>query len=335
MGKIKVLVVDDSLLFREVVTRGIEQDPLLEVVASAADPFEARDKILKFHPDVMTLDVEMPKMDGIEFLKRLLPQYPLPVVVVSAVNEKVFEALKYGAVDVVTKPQASGEKVEAFLGELIVKLKIAASAKVKAASGDIKAAQKRIIAIGSSTGGTEAVHFSCAAYAPRLYQALCGALGQRLRCGGSGGQKWGRALSGIGFDCTRQLSPAGQERRQGRISCRMLSGRESQWSLSFGGRAVQFGGRAFRRQGAGRDPHRHGLRRRQRITCHERERRQDYRPGRTVVRGLRDAKSRFQSRSCGETSEPGGDPAADFRLAAWIKSLALASTPSPTMQLTF
>ena len=103
MRKIKVLIVDDFLIFREVLSRGISTDSHIEVVVKAVDPFDARDKILEYSPDVMTCDIEMPKMNGIEFIKRLLPQYPLPVVVVSSVSAAVFEAMKAGAVDFVTK----------------------------------------------------------------------------------------------------------------------------------------------------------------------------------------------------------------------------------------
>lgn len=165
--KIKVLVVDDSLVFREVLSRGISSDPSIEVVAKASNPFEARDMILEYHPDVMTCDVEMPKMNGIEFIKRLLPQYPLPVIVVSGVSEAVFDAMNAGAVDFVTKPDVrSPVGVEEFINDLIVKIKIASNAKVSqskvipisnAASGT-KPDAGRIVAIGASTGGTEAIY---------------------------------------------------------------------------------------------------------------------------------------------------------------------------------
>src|SRR5690606_5621926 len=100
-----------------------------EVVGTAADPFQARDKVLELQPDVMTLDVEMPRMNGIEFLKQLMLQHPLLVVVVSAVNGAVFDALRNGAVDFVSKPEA-GTGIEGFLKELIIKIKIASTAKV-------------------------------------------------------------------------------------------------------------------------------------------------------------------------------------------------------------
>jgi len=92
----------------------------IEIIGFAADPFEARDKILELRPDVLTLDVQMPRMNGIEFLKKLLPQYPIPVVVVSGVSDSVFEALENGAVDFVSKPSAaSNEAVARFKEELI------------------------------------------------------------------------------------------------------------------------------------------------------------------------------------------------------------------------
>lgn len=166
MRKIKVLIVDDSLIFREVLARGISTDPYIEVVAQAVDPFDARDKILEYSPDVMTCDIEMPKMNGIEFIKRLLPQYPLPIVVVSSVSMAVFEAMKAGAVDFVTKPNVqSVQDVKGFIHELIQKIKIVANAKVPNSVGpsitklveEGTSVQGRIIAIGASTGGTEAV----------------------------------------------------------------------------------------------------------------------------------------------------------------------------------
>ncbi|MDP4092419.1 MAG: chemotaxis response regulator protein-glutamate methylesterase [Bacillota bacterium] len=162
---IRVLVVDDSILFREVLARGISSDPSIEEVAIASDPFDARDKILEFHPDVMTCDVEMPKMSGIEFIKRLLPQYPLPVIVVSTVSNSVFDAMSAGAVDFVTKPDIQSPKsVEGFIYDLIAKIKDVANAKVLQpvkTNTDVSPASRfdpsQIIAIGASTGGTEAI----------------------------------------------------------------------------------------------------------------------------------------------------------------------------------
>ncbi|MDR3560078.1 MAG: chemotaxis response regulator protein-glutamate methylesterase [Negativicutes bacterium] len=164
----KVLVVDDSLVFRETVAKILANDQGLEVVGTAADAFEARDKILALEPDVLTLDVEMPKMSGIEFLRRLMPQYPLPVVVVSAVSENVFDALNAGAVDFVTKPDVKAARgMDTFVNELVVKIKIASMAKVGHLKRDTAVTQLAsssvqgnvdMIAIGASTGGTEAIY---------------------------------------------------------------------------------------------------------------------------------------------------------------------------------
>ena len=165
MKKIKVLVVDDSHLYREVLAEGIGRDPALEVVGTAADVYEARDLIIATRPDVMTLDVEMPKMSGIEFLRRLLPQYTIPVVMVSSLNSAVFDAMAAGAVDFVNKPSLSSpEELRAFVtNELNAKIKIAAIANVTVplkrqtnVGHSVSADSNRIIAIGASTGGTEA-----------------------------------------------------------------------------------------------------------------------------------------------------------------------------------
>ncbi len=98
MRPIKVLVVEDSMVFRELLVQSLGKDPGIQVVGTAKDPFEARDAILEYKPDVMTLDVELPRMSGIEFLRKLIPQYPLPVVVISSLSDKVFDAMNAGAV---------------------------------------------------------------------------------------------------------------------------------------------------------------------------------------------------------------------------------------------
>lgn len=168
MRQIKVLVVDDSLLFRNLLVRSLESDPNIQVVAQVGDPYEARDAIIKYKPDVMTLDVEMPRMSGIDFLRRLMPQYPLPVVMISSLNGKVFDAMEAGAVDFVNKPaNLNQEQLGIFLKqELVTKVKIASTAKVggfkKVGVSDVggsigAAGDGRIVAIGASTGGTEAI----------------------------------------------------------------------------------------------------------------------------------------------------------------------------------
>ena len=166
MGQIRVLVLDDSMVFREVLTRGLEVDPLIKVVAKAENPFDAIDKIETFKPDVITCDVHMPKMDGIEFIRQLMPQHPVPIIVVSAINEAVFDAMNAGAVDFVTKPNIqSPQSVENFIVNLIQKVKEASKAKIvdlgttsveKESQMDLTS-HRKIIAIGASTGGTEAI----------------------------------------------------------------------------------------------------------------------------------------------------------------------------------
>ena len=166
--RIRVLVVDDSILFREVLSKGISSDLNIDVVATASDPFDARDKIIEYKPDVMTCDVEMPKMNGIEFIRRLIPQHPLPVIVVSSVNGVVFDAMNAGAVDFVAKPDVNSVKsVENFINEMIEKIRIASKAKVLINRTDMttnnitataNSSLSRIIAIGASTGGTDAIH---------------------------------------------------------------------------------------------------------------------------------------------------------------------------------
>ena len=169
MRPIRVLVVDDSLMFRNMLVKGLNADPNIEVVAEAEDAYAARDAIIKYKPDVMTLDVELPRMSGIEFLRRLMPQYPLPVVMISSLSNKVFDALEAGAVDFVNKPSNLNQaQINDFLSqELATKVKIASTAKV----GKLKrvdstsvmshispaGGKDRIVAIGASTGGTEAI----------------------------------------------------------------------------------------------------------------------------------------------------------------------------------
>lgn len=168
MRQIRVLVVEDSMLFRELLVQNLNSDTAIQVVATARDPFEARDAILAYQPDVMTLDVELPRMDGIEFLRKLMPQYPLPVVVISALSEKVFDALNAGAVDFVAKPVAVNQaQIESFIkNELLVKIKIASVAKVSrwkrpipepTGKPVVSGNKDMVIAIGASTGGTEAI----------------------------------------------------------------------------------------------------------------------------------------------------------------------------------
>lgn len=168
MRPIRVLIVEDSIVFRELLIQNLSRDPAIQVVATAKDPFEARDAIVQHKPDVMTLDVELPRMSGIEFLRKLMPQYPLPVVVISALSDKVFDALNAGAVDFVAKPSVTSRvQLEDFIrNELLVKIKIASTAKISNIKKTVMEqryetfsgkGREHIVAIGASTGGTEAI----------------------------------------------------------------------------------------------------------------------------------------------------------------------------------
>ena len=151
------------------MVQNLNKDPAIQVVAVAGDPFEARDAIIAHKPDVMTLDVELPRMNGIEFLRKLMPQYPLPVVVVSSRSDKVFDALDAGAVEFVEKPVVTDRmQLEAFIkSELPIKIKIASIAHIGTArkvqvpmpqmSAPLHAGSDLVVAIGASTGGTEAI----------------------------------------------------------------------------------------------------------------------------------------------------------------------------------
>lgn len=172
MSKIKVLIVDDSALIRGIMKEIINSQPDMETVGAAPDPLAARDLIKQTSPDVLTLDVEMPKMDGLDFLERLMRLRPMPVVMVSSLTERGSEitmrALELGAVDFVTKPKVSIQNGMREYTDLIAeKIRIAARARIQArtASRPVELASLRspllssekLIIIGASTGGTEAI----------------------------------------------------------------------------------------------------------------------------------------------------------------------------------
>ena len=179
-NKIRVLIVDDSALMRKMLTVLLERDPQIEVVGTAADPVFARDKIKALNPDVLTLDVEMPRMDGLTFLEKLMRGHPMPVVMVSSLTESGCEttlrALELGAVDFITKPKVDlREHMDEIAEEIIGKVRAAASARIvrreRRASavvdpgtaiqsfphGAMIRTTDRVIAVGASTGGTEAL----------------------------------------------------------------------------------------------------------------------------------------------------------------------------------
>jgi two-component system chemotaxis response regulator CheB len=175
-SKIRVLIVDDSASMRQLLTQILVEDPQIEVVGTAPDPYFAREKIISLNPDVLTLDVEMPRMDGVTFLEKIMTKRPMPVVMVSSLTEQgcdvTMRALELGAVDFFTKPTANTLQGIAGAAEAIRdKVKAAARAHVRPyqagtvrktpiAASPVTASFRmthQILAIGASTGGTEAI----------------------------------------------------------------------------------------------------------------------------------------------------------------------------------
>jgi two-component system, chemotaxis family, protein-glutamate methylesterase/glutaminase len=166
--KVRVLIIDDSAVVRQLLTRELSRDSGIEVVGSAPDPFVARDKIIQLRPDVLTLDIEMPRMDGITFLRKLMAQRPMPVIVLSSLTaqgtDTAIQALEAGAVEVLCKP-SSAYSVEDLGSTLITKVKMAARAHVSklaathaaVAPMSMAATTDKILAIGASTGGVQAL----------------------------------------------------------------------------------------------------------------------------------------------------------------------------------
>jgi two-component system chemotaxis response regulator CheB len=181
--KIKVLIVDDSAVVRQTLQEILSSDPQIEVIATAGDPFIAADKIRQHVPDVITLDVEMPRMDGITFLQKVMSQHPIPVVICSSLvgqgAETTLKALEYGAVEIITKPRIGTKQ---FLGEsrvricdavkaasvsrikkiaktiLEVKPKLTADAVIERPSSKAMVqTTEKVVVVGASTGGTEAL----------------------------------------------------------------------------------------------------------------------------------------------------------------------------------
>jgi two-component system chemotaxis response regulator CheB len=169
---IRVLIVDDSAVVRQIFSRELSRDPEIEVVGTAPDPYVARDKIVELKPDVITLDIEMPRMDGVTFLRKLMRYNPIPVIVVSSLTEKggdiALEAIDAGAVDVMCKPGTAYtvgdmsvaliDKIKsAALVDMKRKMQQAAAARPPAAKLSLTKTTNKIVAIGASTGGTEAL----------------------------------------------------------------------------------------------------------------------------------------------------------------------------------
>lgn len=174
-NKIRLLITDDSLFFRNILKNELSKDSGIEVVGMAVDPIGAMEKIQLLKPDIITMDIEMPRMDGLTFIKKLMEEHPMKVVLVSSMNISVFDALQSGAVDFVRKPDMSSDNdFQAFIRELKSKIKIASIARLITDKGlkqdsvktdnlsgiiskyRVAVPTNKIIAIGASTGGTEA-----------------------------------------------------------------------------------------------------------------------------------------------------------------------------------
>lgn len=173
MKAVKVLVADDSALMRKLLTDILNQDPMIEVVGAVGDAYKAREEIKRLNPDVLTLDVEMPRMDGISFLERLMRLRPMPVVMISAMTQKgadtTMKALMLGAVDFISKPRIDVENNLVQYGDIICeKVKTAAASRpdrkanstspARAETAVSRSKHCSIIAIGASTGGVETIH---------------------------------------------------------------------------------------------------------------------------------------------------------------------------------
>jgi len=180
-GKIRVLIVDDSALVRQTLSEVLSSDPAIEVMGTAGDPFVAAERIAQETPDVITLDIEMPRMDGLTFLRRIMTQHPIPVVICSSLTEQGaqsrLKALEYGAVDIIVKPRlgsrqfleesrvtlcqivraAAAARVRAPLPAREVEPKLTADAVLARRSGAMLETTEKVVVIGASTGGTEAL----------------------------------------------------------------------------------------------------------------------------------------------------------------------------------
>jgi len=176
---IRVLIVDDSAIVRKIFTQELSKHGDIEVVGTAPDPYVARDKIVKLRPDVVTLDIEMPRMDGISFLRKLMKYFPIPTIIVSSLtpknSEMALEAMESGAVEVLAKPGGSYSVGDMSI-QLAEKIRAAAQVRIQSGSGNgpgvrspepveesasiskaLKRTTHKVIAIGASTGGTEAL----------------------------------------------------------------------------------------------------------------------------------------------------------------------------------
>ena len=179
--RIRVLIVDDSAVVRQTLSEVLSKDPAIEVIGTACDPFVAADRIAEQVPDVITLDIEMPRMDGLTFLQKIMSQHPIPVVICSSLAEEgaqtTLKALEYGAVDIIAKPRlgskqfleessatlceavkaAAGARLQVSTPDRAIAPKLTADAVLSRATGAMIETTEKVVVIGASTGGTEAL----------------------------------------------------------------------------------------------------------------------------------------------------------------------------------
>ncbi len=321
MKPVRVLVVDDSASMRALIAHKLSSDPTIQVVGQAADPLQAREAIKALNPDVMTLDVEMPKMNGIEFLEKVMRLRPLPVLMVSSLTERgaaaTLSAMEIGAVDCIAKP--SPENPDAF-DDLPAKVHMAAQARVGvrapitaprpngAAAVAGPALNGRIVAIGASTGGVEAV-LSILSTFPRNCPPTLVTLHLPAPFTKTFVQRLDRlcqpevreATDGAPIVAGRVYIAPGsfthlEVGRGEPLRCALRSGRCDQRAPALGRRAVPFRREGGGRQGRRRHTHRHGRRRRQGPAGNAQGRRAHHRAGRGDLRRLRHAENRLSNR---------------------------------------
>ncbi len=344
--KIKVLIVDDSALVRQILVEILKTAADMEVVGTASDPFVAREKIKETNPDVLTLDVEMPRMDGLTFLANLMRLRPMPVVMVSSMTERgaetTLKALELGAVDFVSKPKVDvAGTLHNFSEEILGKIRIAAGARVLArvapsavevtkhsadailpanAAARMLRTTNRIVAVGSSTGGTEAIRELLAGLpadspaiviAQHIPAAFSAPFARRMDslCALSVCEPRGRAVH-HGRTClyrARRPAPAGRARRRA-LSLPAQRRPAGQPALPERRRVVPLGGAAGGTERRGRHPHRHGRRRVARSQGNARRRRAHDRAGRGQQRGLGHARRGREVGCRGRSlaTQPGG-----------------------------
>ena len=326
--KIKVLIVDDSALIRSVMNEIINSQPDMEVVGAAPDPLAARDLIKQTNPDVLTLDVEMPKMDGLEFLEKLMRLRPMPVVMVSSLTERGSEitlrALELGAVDFVTKPKISIQSGMLEYADVIAdKIRIAARARIKPRTLPPTDRQRRralaplrnpftssekLIIIGASTGGTEAIKdfliqlpsdcpgILITQHMPEGFtRSFANRLDKLCKITVKEAEGGERVLPGHAY-----LAPGHSHlllvRSGANYVTKLTRGRRSTGTV-LRSMSCSTRPRSQCRQECGRrHPHRHGQGRRGRDAGNEKGRRLQPRPGRSVVRGVRHAQGSHRHR---------------------------------------